>query len=117
MLACRNQDAALAHDTTHKSSSVTPPGRMRCNVSVEVPLTFVLDVKGEDMAREVLPSGTSLDAFVAMFEDVSNAVLKVVNGTGVFIPPLHVVLLHRSIGAVHCRKFVLLDVGVIAPAA
>lgn len=90
---------------------------MRCDVVIEVALSFVLDVEGEDVAREVFPCRLTRDELVAMLENVLDAVLKVADCVGISIPPFHIVLLHGSQGTVHCGEMVLLDVGIVAPAA
>lgn len=52
-----------------------------------------------------------------MLENVLDAVLKIRNGVGIPVPELDVVLFDATKGAVYGREVVLLDVGVVTPAA
>ena len=90
---------------------------MRGDIAVEMALAFVLDVEGEDVAREILPGRAAVNAAVAMLEDMTDAILKVRDAIRVRVPKLHVVVAGFALGAVHCREVVLLDVGVVSPAA
>lgn len=112
------QDAAVTHDTTHESGSITPPRGMGCDVAVQMTLTLVLDVEREDVAREVFPCRAAVNAAVAVFEDMADAILKIGDGIWVPIPELHIVVARSAAGAaVQCREMILLDVGVVSPAA
>lgn len=91
---------------------------MRSVVVVQVTLTFILDVEGEYVAGEILPLWAAVDAFVAMLENVPDAVLKVVYGARIGIPPFDVVVLDRAPrSAVYGWEIVFVDIGVTAPAS
>lgn len=112
-----NEDIALAHDAAHERSPVAPPRGMGRYVSIEMTLPFILNVEREDMAREILPGRTTIDAIVAMFEDVTDPILKVRDAVRVRVPELHVVITGTSSGAIYCRKVIFVDIGIITPAA
>jgi hypothetical protein len=90
---------------------------VRRDVAIQMALAFVLDVEGEDMTREVLPGRAAVDAAVAVFEDMTDTVFEVRDAIHVRVPKLHVVVAGFALGTVHCREMVLLDVGVVSPAA
>lgn len=82
--------------------AVAPPLWDRGDVVAQVALAFVLDVEGEDVAREVFPLGGVGEEGVAVREDVCDAVVEVGDGRGVLIEENHVVLACLGCVAVYC---------------
>jgi hypothetical protein len=65
---------------------------MRRDVTVQMALTLVLNIKGKYVTGEVFPSRTSINEVIPVLEDVLNAILKVRDGIGVRVPKLNVVV-------------------------
>ena len=55
-------------------------------------LTFILNVKGEDVTGQVLPRRAAADGGALMLEDVADAVLKVRDAVAVRVPEFHIVV-------------------------
>jgi hypothetical protein len=52
---------------------------MRGDIAIQMALTFVLNVEGEDVAGEVFPSRATCNTGIAVLEDMTDTVLKVRN--------------------------------------
>ena len=70
---------------------------MRGDVVIEVALSFVLDVEGENVIREVFPFGRTLYEGVGVFQDVGNAIFEVGDAIWTRVPRCDIVIAGFSI--------------------
>lgn len=115
--ACGDEDGVSASkELSHEGRFVAPPVWRGCDVVVEMTLSFVLDVEGEDVRSEMNPTSVS-ELGIAVVEDVCDAIIEVGLSGGRSVPGCYVVEFDGLSSAIYRGQVVLGHVGVVAPTA
>jgi hypothetical protein len=111
-LTSRDQGCTATHDTAHLLAPIAPPTRRRSDVVAQMPLSFVLDVEGEDVVRKILPLWGTGQQCILVLENVRKAVLEVVDWRRILVEESHVILSSWSCSAINNGEFVFRDVSI-----
>lgn len=111
-LTGRDEDGAISHDASHLLATIAPPIRCGSNVTTQMSLTLVLNVKRKYIIRQVFPLRCAGEQLVAMLQDISKTVIKIKYRRRILIEPSDIVLAGWSSCTVYGGQLVLGNIGI-----